>query len=131
MSQAVRPISPHLQVYRWPLSMGLSILHRATGIVMSVGTLVLVAYLCALAAGQTQFLAFLHLAASWPCQVLLIGWTWALCFHLCNGVRHLFWDTGFGYAKHRAHATGVVVAIASIVVTVLIWTTVLINRGVL
>ena len=92
-----RPLSPHLQVYRWPVSMALSIVHRATGIGLSVGALVMTGWLLAAATSDAAFATIQALLGS-PLGILLIfGWTAALILHLCLGIRHLVWDTGRGY----------------------------------
>ena len=121
MPQVARPLSPHLQVYRWPLAMALSIVHRATGIVLAVGTLLIVWFLLALANGPESYAAVRALAASWLGLIVLFGWSWALAFHLANGVRHLFWDVGKGYSIQQAKTSGIVVVVFSLVLTGLIW----------
>ncbi len=129
MPQAARPTSPYLQIYRWPLSMALSILHRATGIALAVGTLLLVALLLALANGPESYARVRDFSGSWFGLILLFGWSWALCFHLCNGIRHLFWDVGYGYSIQRARASGVAVVVVSIIFTALIWACVIAQGG--
>ncbi len=116
-----RPMSPHLGIYRWQLTMMLSIIHRATGIALSVGTILLVALLVSLAAGPESFNAVRGLIASPIGIVLMIGWTWSLFFHLCNGIRHLMWDIGWGFEIPRAYATGWTVVAASLIFTIAIW----------
>ena len=92
MSQPSRPLSPHLQVYRWQVSNTLSILHRMTGVALSIGAVALVSWLLALAAGQASFLQLSGLFRSLIGQLLLLGWSFAFFYHLCNGIRHLAWD---------------------------------------
>ena len=121
MSQAARPTSPHLQIYRWPLSMALSILHRATGVALAIGSILLVALLLALASGPESYARVRGFAGSWLGLILLFGWSWALCFHLCNGIRHLFWDAGYGYSIQRARTSGLAVVVISVVLTAVIW----------
>src|SRR5262245_31092410 len=94
---AARPLSPHLQVYRWQLTMSLSILHRATGVGLAVGTVILVWCLVAAATGPEQFAFAQAMLGSWVGRILLFGWTFALFYHLANGIRHLFWDAGYGF----------------------------------
>lgn len=127
MPQVARPLSPHLQIYRWPLAMALSIVHRATGIVLAVGTLLIVWYLLALANGPESYAAVRVLAGSWFGMLVLFGWSWALAFHLANGVRHLFWDVGKGYSIQQAKASGVAVIVVSLVLTGLIWACVILS----
>jgi succinate dehydrogenase / fumarate reductase cytochrome b subunit len=121
MPQAARPLSPHLQIYRWPLAMALSIVHRATGIALAVGALMIVWLLLALANGPESYATARAFCGSWLGLVLLFGWSWSLCFHLANGVRHLFWDVGKGYSIQQAKTSGVVVVVFSLVLTALIW----------
>jgi succinate dehydrogenase / fumarate reductase cytochrome b subunit len=130
MPQTARPLSPHLGVYRWQLTMTLSIVHRATGIALAVGTLLVIAALLALAAGPAAYGKVQAFCASPIGLFLLIGWTWSLFFHLCNGIRHLAWDTGWGFEIPRAYATGWTVVVASVVLTALVWACVLTRGGV-
>jgi len=101
-----RPISPHLQVYRPQLTSVLSILHRITGVALAVGTILLVYWLIAAAAGPEAFATASAFIGSWLGRILLFGWTFALFFHLSNGIRHLFWDAGFGFELKTVYASG-------------------------
>jgi succinate dehydrogenase / fumarate reductase cytochrome b subunit len=130
MPQSVRPLSPHLQIYKWQLTMTLSILHRATGIALAVGTLLVLALLIALAAGPDAYTTVRDFCASPFGLFLLVGWSWALCFHLCNGIRHLLWDTGWGFEIPRAEATGWSVVVLSLALTALIWACVCMRGGI-
>lgn len=116
-----RPLSPHLQVYRWPLSMALSILHRASGVALTAGLLLIVWWLMAVAAGGESYAMLVACVSSWPGQLLLLGWTLALVFHLFSGLRHLMWDAGRGYDKPTTQATGWAVLGATVVVTAALW----------
>jgi succinate dehydrogenase / fumarate reductase cytochrome b subunit len=98
MAETQRPLSPHLQIYKWQVQMVTSILHRATGIALSVGALIFVWWLVALAAGEDAFNQFKTCMGSPIGIILLIGWTWSFFYHLCNGIRHLVQDAGAGYA---------------------------------
>ena len=110
-----RPISPHLQVYRPQLTSVLSILHRITGVALAVGTILLVYWLIAAASGPEAFAGAEALIGSWLGRILLFGWTFALYFHLTNGIRHLFWDAGFGFELKTVYASGwTVVALAAV-----------------
>jgi succinate dehydrogenase / fumarate reductase cytochrome b subunit len=129
MPQAARPLSPFLGIYRWPLAMALSITHRATGIALAAGTLLIVWLLLALANGPESYAAARAFCASWFGIVLLFGWSWSLAFHLANGVRHLFWDVGKGYSIQQAKISGVVVVVFSLVLTGLIWACVILSGG--
>lgn len=130
MPHTARPISPHLDIYRWQLTMTLSIIHRATGIALAVGTLLVIWALFALAAGAESFAHVQAFCASKIGLVLLIGWTWSLFFHLGNGIRHLAWDTGWGFEIPRAYATGWTVVVFSLLATALVWTCVFVRGGV-
>ncbi|MEJ2128055.1 MAG: succinate dehydrogenase, cytochrome b556 subunit [Woeseiaceae bacterium] len=121
MSNTERPLSPHLSIYRWPVTMTLSILHRATGVAMAVGLLVLAAWLVSAAAGEAEYERFRAVMAAPVGQILLIGWSFAFFYHLCNGIRHLFWDAGKGFEKHQANASAWFVIIVSLVATAAFW----------
>ena len=129
MPQSIRPLSPHLQIYKWQLTMTLSILHRATGVALAVGTLLVLALLVALATGPDAYESVRGFCGSPFGLILLAGWSWALCFHLFNGIRHLLWDAGWGFEIPRAYATGWSVVVLSLVLTALIWACVLAYRG--
>lgn len=129
MPQNARPLSPHLQIYRWPLAMALSILHRATGIALAVGTLLLVWVLLALANGPDAYANARAFCGSPVGLVLLFGWSWSLCFHLANGIRHLFWDAGKGYTIGQARNSGWAVVVVSLALTGLIWACVIAQGG--
>ncbi len=116
-----RPLSPHLQVYRWPLSMALSILHRVTGVALGVGMLLLTWWLVAAATTDHAFDTVMWFIASPVGLLLLFGWTLALMFHLFAGLRHLVWDAGYGYELTASNASGWAVVIATGVSTVLLW----------
>ncbi len=116
-----RPLSPHLQVYRWPLSMALSILHRASGVALSAGAVVLVWWLMAVAAGGDSYQRFVACISSPLGKLALFGWTLAMMFHLMSGLRHLLWDMGWGFERERTQTTGWIVVIGSVVLTALVW----------
>ena len=118
---ASRPLSPHLQVYRWPITMALSIGHRATGLALALGTLLLVWWLVALATGPQAFAAAQGFIGSWLGKLLLLGWSFSLFFHLANGIRHLVWDTGHGYSIKAMNSSSWVVIAASVALTVIAW----------
>ncbi len=121
MSQVSRPLSPHLQVYRWQISNTLSILHRVTGVVLALGGLALVAWLLALASGQAAFTGANALLGSLVGQLALVGWTLCFFYHLCNGLRHLAWDAGPGFDKSVARKSGIAVVTAAVLLTVIFW----------
>lgn len=116
-----RPISPHLQIYRPQITSVLSILHRATGIALAVGTLLLVWWLVAAASGPASYATVRGFMGSWIGLLLLFGWTFALFYHLANGIRHLFWDAGHGFDLKTVYASGWTVVAASGGLTILAW----------
>jgi len=121
MSTQNRPLSPHLQVYRPQLTSMLSITHRATGIALAVGTLLLIWWLVAAASGPEAYATVQGFIGSIIGRLLLFGWTWALFYHLGNGIRHLFWDSGYGFELKTAYASGWLVLLASFVLTLAAW----------
>jgi len=116
-----RPLSPHLQVYRWPLSMALSILHRVTGVALGVGTLMFTWWLVAAASSDDAFDRAQWFMGSALGLLLLFGWSLALIFHFFAGIRHLFWDAGIGYDSPTYNNSGWGVIIATGVCTVVLW----------
>lgn len=129
MADNRRPLSPHLQIYRKQVQMMTSITHRATGVALSVGTLVVVAALLHLAAGEASFDHFKGVIGSPFGLVLLIGWSWALFYHLCNGIRHLIQDAGLGFEIPQFVRSSWLSIAGSIVLTVLTWVYVLMAGG--
>jgi succinate dehydrogenase / fumarate reductase cytochrome b subunit len=121
MPSTARPLSPHLQVYRWQIQMVTSILHRATGVILVVGSLLVAAALLALASGPDAWACVLGLAGAWYGQLILIGWTWALAYHWLNGIRHLLQDAGFGYSIARFVSNSWISVIGSFVLTAIVW----------
>ena len=118
---ASRPLSPHLQIYRPQITSVLSISHRATGLALSLGTLLLVTWLVALARGPEAFASVQGFVGSWFGRLLLLGWTFSLFFHLANGIRHLCWDAGYGFEIKTTEISGWVVVGAAAVLTVIVW----------
>ncbi len=116
-----RPLSPHLQVYKPQITSALSIFHRITGSALAVGTLLLVWWLVAAATSDAAYATASGFIGSWFGMLLLFGWTVALWYHFCAGIRHLFWDFGYGFELPTVHATGKLVVAATAVLTVLTW----------
>ncbi len=124
-----RPLSPHLQVYRWPISMALSISHRATGIVLSVGALFMTWWLVAAATSDHTFGTVQGFLASGFGVFVLLGWSAALLYHLFTGIRHLIWDAGYGFddwlhlgkAMPAYRVTGWTVVVLTVVATLIVW----------
>jgi len=121
MSSHDRPLSPHLQVYRPQITSVMSILHRLTGIALAVGTLLLVWWLAAAAAGPDSFATVQGFIGSVLGRILLFGWSWALFYHLCNGIRHLAWDAGWGFDLKTVYRSGWLVVAASAALTLIAW----------
>lgn len=116
-----RPLSPHLQVYRWQWTMALSIIHRATGVGLTGGTLLLAWWLIAAAVGPGAFATVQGFIGSPIGMLLLFGWTWAMFYHLGNGIRHLVWDAGASFELQNAEKGAYIVAGASVGLTILAW----------
>lgn len=129
MSTRSRPLSPHLQIYRFQWTMLLSITHRITGVALALGSFLLVWWLTALALGPEYFAMVQDLLGSWIGRLLLLGWTWAVFYHFCNGLRHLAWDAGWGFDLNVARGSGWAVAILSVVLTLVLWAIAYAVRG--
>ncbi len=121
MEKRQRPLSPHLQIYRPQLTSVLSITHRGTGIALVAGTLVLVYWLIAAASGAEAYASAQSLLGSWLGRTLLLAFSFSLFFHLCNGIRHLFWDVGLGFELKTTYASGMAVVIVSVAMTLAAW----------
>lgn len=129
MGTRARPLSPHLQVYRFQWTMLWSIIHRITGVGLALGSILLVWWLIALAVGPDYFAFVQGMLSSWVGRLLLLGWTWAMFYHLCNGIRHLFWDAGWGLEIDTARNTGLAVVAGSILLTLVFWGVIYMMRG--
>ena len=116
-----RPLSPHLQVYRWQITMVMSVLHRATGIALTVGAFGLAWWLMAMAAGGEQAARAAECLASPFGKVVLFGFSASLVYHLLNGIRHLLWDIGWGYDIPEVYKSGYTVGVLTVVLTAVIW----------
>jgi succinate dehydrogenase / fumarate reductase cytochrome b subunit len=121
MSTRERPLSPHLQVYRWQIQMLTSILHRGTGIVLAAGALLIAAGLLSLMLGPDAWNCFSAHAGAWYGQVFLFGWSWAFAYHLCNGIRHVVQDFGHGFSIPAFVRSSWLSIIGSFVITAIIW----------
>jgi succinate dehydrogenase / fumarate reductase cytochrome b subunit len=116
-----RPLSPHLQVYKLQLTSVLSILHRATGIALSVGALYLATWVIYAAANPMAYALFQSFNTSIVGRIVLAGWLFCAFYHLCNGIRHLFWDAGYGFELKDAYRSGWIVVAVALVATVVSW----------
>ncbi len=122
MSDTRSPISPHLSIYRWPITMTLSILHRVTGVAMSAGLIVLCVWLMSAASGADDYELVASLLSTVIGKLMLIGFSFAFFLHLANGVRHLFWDVGLGFEKYQANASAWFVLLLACGLTAALWT---------
>ena len=118
MHGAQRPLSPYW-IYRWEITMWLSSLHRITGLLLSLGAVVLAAWLIALASGPDAFARLGAIVGATLFKPLLVGWTFCFFFHLANGVRHLAWDAGYGFDKKHIRASGWTVILVTVAATAL------------
>jgi len=125
MPVRVRPLSPHLDIYRWQISNTVSILHRVTGVGLAVGLIALAYWLCSLAAGEESYETARRGFSSVIGWVFLVGWIFSFHFHLLNGMRHLLWDAGYGYERTQRHASGwfavLGAAVLTLAVCLLLW----------
>lgn len=121
MATRERPLSPHLQVYKWQVQMTTSILHRVTGVALSVGALLLVCGLLSLAGGPEQWARFTGIAGSLPGLVVLIGFSWALAYHFINGIRHLLQDGGLGFRIPQFVRSSLISMFGSVALTAVVW----------
>jgi succinate dehydrogenase / fumarate reductase cytochrome b subunit len=117
MQGVQRPLSPHLQVYRWGITMWLSSLHRITGLLLSAGAFALAVWLIAIASGPQSYASAQQVFASGAFKVLLVGWTFCFFLHLANGVRHLFWDVGAGFDPKTIRSSGWTVIVVTVLAT--------------
>ena len=121
-----KPLSPHIQIYRWHISSLLSITHRISGVINLLALILIFFWLIALSLGESNYESFLLIINSFFGKFILIGFTWSMCFHLLSGIRHLAWDLGYGFEIKTANITGVIVIISSLALTIIFW---LFSRG--
>lgn len=121
MDTPQRPLSPHLQIYRLPLTAIISITHRITGVLLTFGLLLLIAYLLCIAAGSPAFEYAQNFIGSIIGQILLFGFNFALCFHLCHGIRHLFWDSGKSFDPDTLNPIALFEIMTALLLTLLTW----------
>lgn len=115
-----RPLSPHMQIYRLPLTAQLSILHRITGIGMILGAVLVVWWFVAAVYSPAYFATADWLLTSWVGTLIMVGSLWALAYHFCNGIRHLVWDAGRNFDLAAAQRSNLMVIAGSVVLTVLV-----------
>jgi len=121
MANVERPLSPHLSTHRLMSNMLQSIAHRITGAALTAGTLLLVYWIGALAAGPDAFQTAQAVIGSILGRLVLFGWSAALFYHLCSGIRHLVWDAGYGYSVEATNLSGMITVSAAVVLTLLAW----------
>lgn len=121
MARQNRPLSPHLQIYRPQITSILSITHRMTGLTLTLGALLLTYWLSAGAYGPEAFARAQGFLQSGFGRIVLFGFTFALFYHLCNGIRHLGWDVGLGFDLWKLRVSGLAVVGAAICLTILSW----------
>jgi succinate dehydrogenase / fumarate reductase, cytochrome b subunit len=124
-----RPLSPHLQIWRWTITMAASITHRVTGIALAGGTLFLAWWLLAAASGPDAYAVFARAASHPVGEIVLFGLVWALAFHLLNGLRHLAWDLGYGFKMSTSRLTAALTFVFSLVIAAGAFAIGLIVRG--
>jgi len=112
-----RPLSPHWQIYRWGITNSLSILHRATGVFLSLGLLVLSCWLISIAAGPAEYASVASFYGSGWFRFVLAAFAFCFFYHLGNGIRHLFWDAGYGFERASIRNSGIVVVVFAVVAT--------------
>lgn len=118
---SARPLSPHLQIYRLPLAAWLSISHRITGVGLTLGAFLLAWWVCAAAYGEDAYVTFTGFLSSVIGMLILFGFSVALFFHLCNGIRHLFWDAGKNFSIAETKRTNFFVIAGTLVLTAIAW----------
>ena len=119
----VRPLSPHLTIYKWPVTMAMSIAHRVTGCGLYFGTALLAWWLIAIASGpdRLRYVPEVRRRNDGSAGWVLFGYTWALLHHMLGGIRHLIWDTIHGLDRGEREWLAWATLVGSITLTVLIW----------
>ena len=113
-----RPLSPHLDIYQYQITWTVSIMHRITGVAMTLGLILIVAWLVAAAFSPELFSLIDGVLRSWIGMIIIFGSLWAFWFHFLNGIRHLFWDLGYGFYLSTVWRSGWVVVLGSIILTI-------------
>ena len=126
MNDSKNPLSPHLQIYRWQISSLISITHRITGILNFLGLIFISAWISSAGISENLFECFSVFLKSFIGRFILIGFTWSISYLLLSGIRHLFWDLGFGYEIKTANISGILVILSSLILTIVLW---MIGRG--
>lgn len=121
MNDSKNPLSPHLQIYRWHVSSLVSIAHRITGILNLLGLIFICVWISSAGISENLFECFSVLLKSFIGKFILIGFTWSMSYHLLSGIRHLFWDLGYGYEIKTANLSGIIVILGSLILTIILW----------
>jgi len=121
MSDLKNPLSPHLQIYRWHISSLLSITHRISGVINLLALIFIFFWLLTFSFGENNYESFLLIINSFFGKFILIGFTWSMSFHFLSGIRHLFWDLGYGFEIKTANISGIIVIIFSLALTIIFW----------
>ena len=121
MNDSNNPLSPHLQIYRWHISSLLSITHRISGVINLIALILIFFWLLFLSFGESNYELFLIFINSFFGKFILVWFTWSMHFHLLSGIRHLFWDLGYGFEIRTANISGVIVIISSLALTIIFW----------
>jgi succinate dehydrogenase / fumarate reductase cytochrome b subunit len=116
-----RPLSPHLQIYRWPLPMMMSIAHRISGVGLYFGMLLVAWWLIAVGSGPGGYARMTEFIGSWFGRLILFGYTWALIHHMLGGIRHLVWDAGYAFEQNEREWLSLMTLVGSILLTLLLW----------
>ena len=114
-----RPLSPRVQIYKPQITSILSIFHRLTGISLSIGSFIIVAWIVSLSMGIESYSYFMSIADNWFVQIIIFGFAFALFYHFSNGIRHLFWDAGLGFELKSVYISGSIVVLNAIILTTL------------
>lgn len=117
-----RPLSPHLSIYRWQITNTLSILHRVTGFGLTFGLVLFAVWLIAAACNPELYACMMDLFGSIVGKLFLFGWTVAFFYHLGNGMRHLYWDMGRGFALGEVTTSGQLILVFTLAMTIITWT---------
>ena len=126
MADNQNPISPHLQIYRWHISSLLSITHRIVGVINLLAIILLFFWILTFSFSENNYELFLQTINSFFGKFILIGFAWSMTFHIFSGIRHLFWDMGYGFEIKTANISGILVIFSSLVTTIIFW---LLARG--
>ncbi len=126
MNDSKNPLSPHLQIYRWQISSLISITHRITGMLNFLGLIFISTWISSAGISENLFEYFSVFLKSFIGRFILIGFTWSISYHLLSGIRHLFWDLGYGYEIKTANFSGILVILSSLILTIILW---MIGRG--